>query len=205
MNEERLTLALGSADTYSVTMQTLTQEVVLKALAATGKRLLALGEDEPVEVVVCGAVAGILSGDLSGKRQTYDCDVISSGPGDRFTSIAHAAADVAGKFDLKPEWLNRDASIYAHLLPLGWRDRLTELDTFGPLQVMIVSRRDLLALKLISAEKRPYDLQDIDEIQPTADELDFLADHVNRLEAESLDRRTYDRERDLINDLRKRL
>lgn len=45
-------------------MHSMTQDRVLKALAVTGQRLTDAGVTQPVQVVVCGAVAGILNGDL---------------------------------------------------------------------------------------------------------------------------------------------
>lgn len=184
-------------------MQNMSQDRVLKALAATGQRLAEVGVTQPVQVIVCGAVAGILNGDLSGERQTLDCDVIASEPQDQFSSVADAAAAIAETLGLKPQWLNQDASMYAHLLPLGWKHRLHRIDRFGPLEVKTVSRRDLLALKLMGVVKRPHDLEDIEEMQPTAAELNFMSEHLDRLEAESLAGQTYDFQRTVIDDLRR--
>lgn len=183
-------------------MHNFNQKRALDALAATGRELINAGETEPVTVVLCGAVAGILTGQLSGDRQTLDCDVIASEPQESFEAIANAAAVAAEQLDLKPQWLNRDSRMYAHLLPVGWKDRLQRIDRFGPLEIMAISRRDLLALKLMGSKQRPQDLEDIEEMQPTEDEMNFLSDYLDQMEAESLDRQTFDLERSILNDLR---
>ena len=183
-------------------MHNMSHDNVLKALSETGRRMANLANVEPVRVVVCGAVAGILAGDLSGERQTLDCDVIASDPRDAFANVAHAAAEVAEELDLKPQWLNQDSSMYAHLLPIGWKKRLQRVDRFGPLEVMIVGRRDLLALKLMGAPQRPQDLDDLEEMKPTTAELVFLSEYLDQQEAESVARETYDSQRALLDDLR---
>ena len=183
-------------------MHNMSHDNVLKALAETGRHMADLTDVEPIRVMVCGAVAGILGGDLSGQRQTLDCDVIASDPRDGFANVAQAAAEVAEELDLKPQWLNQDSSMYAHLLPLGWKTRLQRIDRFGPLEVMIVGRRDLLALKLMGAPQRPQDLDDLEEMKPTKAELDFLRDYLDQQEAESVAREIYDLQRALLDDLR---
>lgn len=183
-------------------MHSMSRQLVLKALADTGRQLSELGQSEPVQVVLCGAAAGILNGDLSGERLTLDCDVIESLPDDRFALIEEAARLAGAPLGLKADWLNRQAQMYGAYLPLGWRKRLNRIDQFGPLLVMTLSRRDLLGLKLIGAVRRPQDLQDIEEMESTKAELAFLDRHLDRLAAESLDGESFSNERDLLDELR---
>ncbi|MDH3583636.1 MAG: hypothetical protein OER86_05420 [Phycisphaerae bacterium] len=183
-------------------MPNLSQQAVLKALKATGERFGDRPDAGPIRIVVCGAVAGILSEELSGQRQTLDCDVIVSDPEERFAALAEAAAEVGRHLSLKPDWLNQDAGMYAHLLPLGWKQRLRSIDRFGLLQVMIIGRIDLLALKLIGSAKRPQDLDDIDEMEPTREELNFMAEYLDRKEAESLDHESFEHQRSVLEDLK---
>jgi len=155
-----------------------------------------------VRVVLCGAVAGILGGDLSGERQTLDCDVIDSQPSERFEAVRDAAAVVAERLGLKPTWLNQDSRMFAHLLPTGWLTRLRPVGRFGPLEAVAVGRLDLLALKLMGIDQRPQDLEDIEAIKPRDDELAFLADYLDQKEAESLDRETFDAQHAIVKELR---
>ncbi|MBI1337326.1 MAG: hypothetical protein GC164_10235 [Phycisphaera sp.] len=119
--------------------------------------------------------------------------------------MADAAAHVAQSLDLKPNWLNQDAGMYAHRLPAGWRNRLRRINTFGPMEVMVVGRCDLLALKLMGIAKRPHDLEDIETMRPTSPEIDFLDDYLDQQEAESLDRETFERQRSILKELRSTL
>jgi len=183
-------------------MQNLGRELVLNALAATGSVLAEADQTEPVRVVLCGAAAGILGGDLGGQRQTLDCDVIESEPGERFGAVRDAASIVAEQHGLKADWLNQESRRYAHLLPPGWTQRLRPVGRFGPLEVLAVGRRDLLALKLMGTAQRPQDLEDIESMSPSGDELDFLARYLDQTEAESLDRETFDAQRAVLQELR---
>jgi hypothetical protein len=88
--------------------------------------------------------------------------------------------------------------MYAWALRLGWRQRCEPVGTYGPLVVLRLSRIDLIATKVIGAPKRPQDVEDLIQIQPTADELRIVAEHVDRLEAEDLDRRSFDDQRAIL-------
>ena len=178
------------------------REFVLQALADTGRHLEAAGHTTSVAVVLCGAAAGILGGYLPPDRVTLDCDVIVAEPHDRFVPVHQAAQIVAERHGLKPEWLNADSQMFAHLLPVGWRDRRTRVDCFGPLEVFTLHRRDLLALKLAGAAKaRPQDLEDLQAMQPTEEDKTFLNAHLDRLRRESLDHDDHEVEQALLNEL----
>lgn len=182
-------------------MHNVTHRIVLEALAATGRRLVEQRRTEPVRIVLCGAVAGILGGDLSSERMTLDCDVIVSEPREGFDAVADAAFDVAQALELRPLWLNHDSRMYAHMLPSGWKRRLRRVDRFGPLEVMVVGRRDLMALKLMGVDKRPQDLEDLESMRPTRAEIEFLAQYLTAMETESLERRRYDAQRTVLDEL----
>lgn len=182
-------------------MPDLGRELVLQALQATGAALAVNGETEAIQVVLCGSMAGILGGHLPAERQTLDCDVIASQPSDRFPAIAAAAANVAHTLDLSPQWLNNESRVFAWRLPVGWKERLHTIGRFGPLTVTAVSRRDLMALKLVGAAKRPQDLEDLDAMKPDQHEAAFLHRYLDQSETESLDRASYDHERALLNEL----
>ncbi len=75
------------------------------------------------------------------------------------------------------------------------------MGSFGPLTILAISRRDLVAMKVIGAPKRPQDLEDLVVIKPTAEEIDFVRRHLDRLESESLARDTYDAARTVLHRL----
>lgn len=192
-------------DRYSCTMHNDSKSLMLTALAQTGRKL-ASGQCRVgmIEIVICGAVAGILGGELTGDRQTMDCDVIASDPRDGFKMLAEVAADIAKQFGLKPNWLNDEAAIYAHRLPAGWKGRLHTVGVFDALTVRIVSRMDLLALKLMGISHRPWDLEDIEALKPTAEEIDFLKDYLDQQEQISLDRESFFDQRAILEELRRK-
>lgn len=127
--------------------------------------------------------------------------MIVTDPAERFAEVAEAAARTARELDLAPTWLNNDSRMFSWLLPIGWSERLERVGTFGPLRVEAISRRDLLALKLIAAVKRARDLEDLRDLRPDAEEFAFLRRYLDRVESESLDRASYDAQRTVLNQL----
>lgn len=65
--------------------------------------------------------------------------------------LRDAAQDVAEVMDLDPGWLNAGAlGVVLHHLPDGFEERLVS-ETFGNLRVSVLSREDLVRLKLLAA------------------------------------------------------
>jgi hypothetical protein len=180
----------------------LDSQLVLKALSAVGQALSRRGRVVPIRVLVAGGTAGILGGLLRPERTTGDCDVMEVGIESDWSDLERAAAETATQLDLPPTWLNRDCQMYAWCLPVGWQSRCEPVDRFGPLDVSRVSRIDLIAAKVIGGPTRPQDLEDLRDLQPDMDELDFAEQNLDRLEAEHLDGRKFDNERAILNVLR---
>ena len=174
----------------------------IEALRATGDELEASGFTEPVNIVLAGAVAAMVTGGLPASRGTHDCDVVLIDPDDRWNVVRNAARAVARQRRLPPDWFNRDSQMYAYLLPLGWRGRCEAVGSFGPLVVTSVGRRDLLAMKLAGSPVRPQDQDDLVSMKPTTEELTFLEEHLDRLEAESLAGETFEAQRAILDQLR---
>jgi hypothetical protein len=172
------------------------------ALRQTGERLARTTQPDPVTVILGGAVAAMVVADLPAARVTQDCDVLASEPDAGWAAVREAAKHVAGQRGLPINWLNRDSRRYAHLLPMGWRKRCRPVGRFGPLEVLAIGRRDLMAMKLMGAPMRPQDLEDLVAIRPTAADLAFLHAHLDRLEAESLSHETHDAPRAILNELK---
>jgi len=182
-------------------MKWLDHTLVLQALRATAEELARLNATERLVVVLCGGSAGLLGGLLRATRATADCDVLWFGDEQDWSHLAGAAAAAASRLGLPPTWLNRDATIYAWCLPIGWQSRCIEAGIFGLLDVRCLSRLDLIASKVVSAPARPHDLEDLQDLRPSADEIAFVSQHIDRLESEDLDRASYDAQRVVLRSL----
>jgi hypothetical protein len=173
----------------------------IKALKATGNRLQRSSRSGQVTVILGGAVAAMVVARMPADRVTHDCDVVASEPDDLWAAVQQAARQVAQEQGLPSEWLNRDSRMYAHLLPLGWRRRCEQIGEFGALKVLAISRRDLMAMKLMGAAVRPQDLEDIFAMKPSKPDVAFLDAHLDRLDAESLTRESHDAARAILKEL----
>ena len=192
------------ADVYSIDIHNeavMDRTQAIAALQQTGNLLAQTAPSGRVTVILGGAVAAMVVADLPATRVTHDCDVLVSEPDAGWETVRQAARQVAEKRGLPVDWLNRDSRMYAHLLPIGWRKRCEAVGQFGPLEVLAIGRRDLLAMKLMGAPVRPQDLEDIIAMRPTADDIAFLHEHLDRLDAESLTRETHDAPRAILDDL----
>lgn len=61
---------------------------------------------------------------------------------------------------------------------------------------------DLVCAKVMGAPKRAQDLEDLCDLRPTAAELDFVEDHLQRLAQESLDNETFQEQWGVVEGLR---
>lgn len=132
-------------------------------------------------ILVAGGSSLLLLGLID--RPTADLDVIGLVTGDGYVkaetipaSLAEAVRDVGSALGLGDTWLNNGpAPLFDLGLPPGFEQRVTVRE-YGPLEVHIPGRVDLLAFKLYATvdhsgnrtNKHLIDLQDMD---PTPDEL----------------------------------
>lgn len=177
----------------------LDDKLIPEALRRLGVAMGPSSASGPLRVVVAGGVAGLLGGLLSGNRTTGDVDVMWGGTEKEWLALQRAAAIVAAELSLPARWLNRDCSQFEWCMPLGWKSRCEQVGRFGPLDVLRIGRRDLLAAKLVSSPKRPQDLLDIREIAPTPEEIAFLHEHLDRLASEHLGGETFERQRQILS------
>ena len=141
-----------------------------QALEALG-RLCSPGTN----VVLVGGAALILGYGVA--RTTHDIDVLVATP--RLAEFGRAIEQVAEQLDLATRWINDGAKAYGEVLPDDFGDRLTDIGRFGHLSVAAVSRRDLLLLKLHAL--RPEDLEDVDALEPTPEEIAFVRAQLPRI------------------------
>lgn len=143
-----------------------------EALSALGR--LAPG---PVSLVLGGSAALILSNDLP--RPTDDGDVVTSEPG--LGELQALIREIADSEGLPAGWLNGSIQSYTYLLPADYTARLIAMPPFNRLQVRLLSRRDVILMKVYGM--RPRDIDDLRAIRPTLDELAFVRAQLARIGA----------------------
>jgi hypothetical protein len=123
-------------------------------------RELSLHVDHPTRLILGGAVALILSGNLS--RHTEDMDAVDEVPAE--IRNQHELLDqLAGRYGLHL------THFQSHYLPAGWESRTRHLETFGHLEVRLVDVFDIFVGKLFS--RRP---KDRDDLRALAGQLDQM-------------------------------
>jgi hypothetical protein len=143
----------------------------LRAFAALGARL-----GTSAEIVVAGGSALVLLGIVD--RSTADADTVSSRP--KLSTFAREVAAVAEELGLAPSWLNDEVTAYRDLLPPDFPSRTVALGTFGQLTVRVLGRGDLILMKM--AAGRPRDLDDLQVLAPTAEEVMFVDQQLARID-----------------------
>jgi hypothetical protein len=150
----------------------MTRQTLWAALAALGQRA-----PSPVTLVLGGSAALILADAL--QRPTDDGDIVTSEPG--LDQLQPLIRDVANAEQLPPGWLNGSIQSYTYILPRGYTSRLVTLPPFGRLRVSLLSRRDILLMKVYGMRAR--DVEDIRALKPTAEELAFVGGEITRIAA----------------------
>src|SRR5688572_11027820 len=96
----------------------LNAQLLRTALARVGELMPA---DVPIELLLVGGAAGLLSGLLPGSRTTLDCDVMVYAPPHSWHRVEQAAHRVDKEMGLAPSWLNSVVQLRADSLADGWR------------------------------------------------------------------------------------
>lgn len=89
--------------------------------------------------------------------------------------------NVAESEGLPAGWLNGSIQSYTHVLPKDYKNRLVSLPPFSRLHVRLLGRRDVILMKVYAMRAR--DVQDLQAIGPTADELAFVRAQFPRIGA----------------------
>lgn len=148
----------------------MTRQTLWAALSALGARA-----PHPVSLVLGGSAALILGDSL--QRPTDDADIVSSEPG--IDALQPLIRDVADASHLPPGWLNGSIQAYTYILAPDYVERLRTLPPFGRLRVALLSRVDILLMKVFALRAR--DVDDLRALAPTASERAFVARQIDRL------------------------
>lgn len=141
---------------------------------------------DPIELVICGGSALLLSG--MARRVTSDVDVVALKRGRKLISpdpmpgaLEKAAIEVAEDLGLAPEWLNNgpsrgDGGLFQMGLPAGFVGRLHSIDFGSHVTVHFIGRIDQIHFKLYaSVDRGGYHIEDLLALSPTYDELESAA------------------------------
>jgi hypothetical protein len=141
---------------------------------------------EPVEVVVCGGSALILTGKIF--RTTRDVDIVAliragqlASPAPLPDELLRASKEVAEDLGLDNHWLNNGPSrgeggLFQMGLPAGLVDRLTSVTYGERLTVHFIDRLDHIHFKLYAAVDRGgYHVEDLRALEPTPAEIEAAA------------------------------
>lgn len=147
---------------------------------------LAENRAEPVEIVVCGGSALILTGMVP--RSTKDVDVVALIRGSVLVSpdplpgeLQKASSEVAEDLGLSRDWLNNGPShgeggLFQMGLPDGFAQRLRSKRYGAHLIVHFIDRVDQVHFKLYAAADRGgYHVEDLRALDPSPDELEAAA------------------------------
>ena len=144
--------------------------------------LLAARNHPAQHFVVCGG-SSLLALGLVSRTTTQDVDILARIVANRRVTprplpdwLRVAAEDVGAQLVLPRDWLNdrvADETLFRCGLPEGLQSRLTTESYGSRLLISFISRRDQIFLKLHAAVDRDggKHLQDLLDLQPTADEL----------------------------------
>ncbi len=115
----------------------------------------------PVEILIVGGAAGMLTGTFAPDRVTGDVDVMIYCPNSAMVELECLASRLGQELGLPNHWSNSKVQIRTDTLPDDWKDRRQLVDRGAFLSVYAASRKDLMAMKFLA--HRPQDLEDIDK------------------------------------------
>ena len=137
---------------------------------------------DPVEIVVCGGSALILTGIVA--RTTRDVDIVAlASPQGLYSpdplpeDLERAAKEAAEDLGLPPNWLNNGPSrgqggLFQMGLPQGLQGRWHSRGYGSHLTVHFIDRLDQIHFKLYAAADRGgYHIEDLLALEPSSDEM----------------------------------
>ncbi|MFA5857587.1 MAG: DUF6036 family nucleotidyltransferase [Elusimicrobiota bacterium] len=168
-----------------------------KPLVMLGVLLEANNTVSPINLVVCGGAALIITGTITQRVVTKDVDVIAIISNNLVDiiecaklpeAVIDAKDKVAANLGLDTDWLNTQFShIVKDGLPKGFESRLIPKKYGKSLTVYFVGREDQICFKLLAAadSKLTKHFDDLQELKPTAVEIqnavDWILGHESRI------------------------
>ena len=148
----------------------MTRDELLEALQRLGELI-----PEKAQIVIAGGAALILGDYVN--RGTGDGDVVYSDP--PLVQLRSAILQVAKEKGLSPHWLNDGVKAFGDVLPEDFDQRTDRMGTFGNLRVLLLGRMDLILSKFYGG--REVDLEDLAQIRPTDEEVEFVVAQLDRI------------------------
>lgn len=137
------------------------------------RRLLGLLDaaiHESLEVYLIGG-ANLIAQNLI-HRETLDIDVIV--PPEFPPTVQKAVKEIAANEKIPNKWINTMPSSDARFLTPAWKERCSLFYEGHWLRVLLLSRKDMLGLKIAAAfDRKKRDAEDILEMDPTEEEWAF--------------------------------
>ena len=166
-------------------MRKLDGDIISEALEALGATLSFRGIQANLVIIgggnliYAGLISRTVTRDLDVVGQLNDGEVVAIAPMPE--PLAQAILDVARQHDLAPDWINTGPmSLLEKGLPDGFVGRLEREDYSGALSVWFAGRQDIIATKIYAAANPTHNdpnpnrhLQNLDDLEPTSDELAF--------------------------------
>ncbi len=141
----------------------------------------------------------MISGLVPQSRVTTDCDVMLYLPAKAMAEVEHKAKQVAEEMGLASNWLNSDVQIRLDALPDGWEQRKVMGGLYDRLRVSVVSRPDLIAMKVLAG--RDQDIEDLQAMRIRSDDVAFVESYLATLASKGTHQDQIDDARDLLASL----
>lgn len=124
------------------------------------------------EFTIFGSGALLLQNIASKDRATVDIDMLDP---EIDTDLQLISMDISAKHGLEISWLNSAGYIFSKNFPKGWQERSIEVYKGQSLTVFSLSRKDLIASKVLAFCQRQSntDLIDLKSLAPKDTELTF--------------------------------
>lgn len=122
-----------------------TEQLMLSALRHLDQKL-----SSPVKLIIGGGGAMILAHHLN--LATSDIDGIPTGI--EIMNLDPLVKEVASELNLPPDWLNPYFSTFTHVLPPEYGSRLESVAQFTNLEVLALSKEDLLIMKCFAGRQK---------------------------------------------------
>lgn len=123
----------------------------------------------PRALVIYGGAALISMGIT--QRATVDIDVFQP---KLDPILSEGIRFIAKKYLFDEHWINSTGNAFVKELPEGWRSRTVEYFKGRSLTISTLGRTDMIFTKLLAELDRQEDMQDLKQLKPTKDELNFI-------------------------------